>query len=342
MTARERSILVGATMVLALAGMVLGLQALVGDRATTSGSGVQLADAGSTSDATGLDSTTTSTTALVTTSEAAGAAESVSGGGNDGEPPPPAPPTTSQAAVTSSPSSVTTQPTTTTSTPPTTAAAANTTPSTAPSSVAPTTATSEPTTSLPVSTSDAPPTTEATTTTAAEATTSTTLGPVGLDGIEREILRLTNALRAEPAGALARNKPMPSCVNEDFYGISIGGSGHPVPVVPLTLDEAVSVQLARAWSIEMDRTGDFRHRSNESASAVYDRLGIRWSATGENIAWFRGYPDDQAARIFFEGWRESDTGHYCAMVSPTYSHIGVGYYKGAESSWATQNFYRPR
>lgn len=161
--------------------------------------------------------------------------------------------------------------------------------------------------------------------------------------MEREILRLTNELRANPSGPLARQKPLPSCVNEGFYGITIDGStGHPTPAAALTLNEAVSTSLARAWSVEMDRTGNFDHRSSASASAIYTQLGINWSATGENIAWFRGYPDSQAAQIFFDGWRESETGHYCALVSGTYTHIGVGYYKGATSSWATQNFYRPR
>ncbi len=187
------------------------------------------------------------------------------------------------------------------------------------------------------------PTTAAPTSTSAPAPTAppTTALSSGLNSVELEILRLTNELRANPAGALARQEPMPDCVSNGFYDITIdGGTGHPTAVPALTLNEVVSLQLARDWSIQMDNTNAFEHRSNASAAAIYSQLGVNWSATGENIAWFSGYSDSQAAQIFFEGWRESDTGHYCAMVAGAYTHIGVGYHKGASKSWATQNFYR--
>ncbi|MEM7341153.1 MAG: CAP domain-containing protein [Actinomycetota bacterium] len=181
-----------------------------------------------------------------------------------------------------------------------------------------------------------------TSTTAAD-TTTTVAAPTGMNPVEMEILRLTNQLRANPAGPLARVKPMPSCVGDGFYQIQIDpATGHPTAVGSLTLDERVSASLARDWSQTMDRTGNFEHRTSDSAAAVYSELGINWASTGENIAFFAGYPDSQAATVFFEGWRESDTGHYCALVAGRYSHIGIGYYKGAQRSWATQNFYEPR
>jgi len=189
-------------------------------------------------------------------------------------------------------------------------------------------------------TTAAPSTTAAPAATAAPATTAAPSNP-NLDAVEQEIFRLTNALRADPDGPLKRVKPMPSCVNEDFYSINIGSSGHPDATHAYAIDTKISIELARTWSKEMS-VGGFRHRDGASASAIYDRLNISWSATGENIAWFDGYAMSDAARIHFEGWRESDTGHYCAMVAPRYSHIGVGHYSEGSQSWATQNFYTPR
>ena len=178
----------------------------------------------------------------------------------------------------------------------------------------------------------------------AATTAPTTASPVpagGLNAVEVEIARLTNELRANPAGPLARKKPMPSCVNTSFYGITIDpATGHPSAVPALTLNEPVSIQMSRAWSAAMDQANTMSHRAN--SSDIYSQLGISPSAYGENVAWFQGYRDSEAARIHFEGWRESDTGHYCSLVSGTFTNLGVGQYTGAAKSWATQNFYRQR
>lgn len=168
-------------------------------------------------------------------------------------------------------------------------------------------------------------------------------GPIGLSAVEREIYRLTNELRANPAGPLAREKPMPNCINDSFYGIAFDpAAGHPQAAPALALNESVSLSLARPWAIEMDRQDMFQHRSSSSALATYGDLGIGVNATGENIARSTGYPEAEAAMIHFVGWRESDDGHYCALVSPTYTHIGVGHRRRDSSSWAVQNFYRVR
>jgi hypothetical protein len=166
---------------------------------------------------------------------------------------------------------------------------------------------------------------------------------VQLDPVELEILELTNSLRADPSGLLARSASLPACVDNPFYDITIDpDSGQPEPVPPLVLDEQVSLSLSRSWAQEMDRTGRFEHRSSGSAVVIYGHLGIELSATGENIAWMSGYPESEAARVHFEGWRESDAGHYCALISPTYTHIGVGAHQGEERSWAVQSYYRRR
>jgi uncharacterized protein YkwD len=243
----------------------------------------------------------------------------------DPDPDPTTPSTASTTTTSTAPSPPGSDSTTTTSTAP------------SPPGSDPTTTTTAPTTTASV----APPTTVPPTTAPSTSETSSPSG--GVNAVELEILRLTNELRADPAGALARQKPMPSCVNESFYNISVDPStGHPEPVAALTLSEAVSLSMARPWAEHMDATGVLEHRSSSSALEIYGQLGIGVSATGENIAWFAGYPDSEAARIHFEGWRESDSGHYCALISPTYTHVGVGHYKGSTRSWAVQNFYRTR
>ncbi len=214
-----------------------------------------------------------------------------------------------------------------------------TTPTTTPTLIS---VTLETTTTVGEPTSTVGETTTSTSSTSSSETTTvaTTAPPAGHHPVELEIHRLTNELRANPSGPLARRKPMPSCVSETFYGMKIDpASGHPTAVPPLRLTEPVSIRLARDWSAQMDATNNFSHRSSSDASAIYTQLGISWRATGENIAWFEGYPDSEAARVFFNGWRESDTGHYCALLAGTFTNIGVGYHKGGSQSWATQNFY---
>jgi uncharacterized protein YkwD len=196
----------------------------------------------------------------------------------------------------------------------------------------------------PPTTADATPSsTETTPSTDPTTSSSVTAPPAGLSAVELEIFRLTNELRANPAGPLARQKAMPPCVNDEFYGITIDpATGHPTAVPALSLSEAVSLEMSRPWAIDMDSRDTMSHRPNESQLAIYEQLGIGVSAIGENVAWSQGYPDSQAAQVHFEGWRESDSGHYCALVSGTYTNIGVGHYRGAQKSWAAQNFYQPR
>ena len=136
---------------------------------------------------------------------------------------------------------------------------------------------------------------------------------------------------------------MPSCVDDPFYGISIDDTtGHPNPVEAFTLSEPVSLQMSRPWAFEMNSRDELQHRPSGSQLEIYEQIGIAIAATGENIAWMSGFPDSQAARIHFEGWRESDTGHYCMLVSGAFTHLGVGHVKGSSRSWAVQNFYRER
>ncbi len=164
--------------------------------------------------------------------------------------------------------------------------------------------------------------------------------PTGLNAVELEISRLTNELRANPSGPLGRRKPMPDCVDEGFYAISVNPvSGHPESVPVLELSELVSIEMARAWAVDMQQRDRFEHRPSSSQQQIFGRLGISATAWGENIAWFSGYPPEETARIHFEGWRESDTGHYCSLITPRFTTFGVGEHRMGDQSWAVQNFY---
>ncbi len=167
--------------------------------------------------------------------------------------------------------------------------------------------------------------------------------PAVLNPVELEIVRLTNELRANPTGPLARRKPMPACVSEPFYDLTIDpGTGHPRPVPAVAVDESVSVEMARVWATGMQTSGTFSHRTSASQKDLYRRLGLSVSAWGENIAWLSDYDPALAARIHFEGWRESDSGHYCSLMTPRFTHVGVGEHRLGVRSWAVQNFYHER
>jgi len=190
------------------------------------------------------------------------------------------------------------------------------------------------------SSSDTLPSSSSTATTVS-GSTQTSASAGGHNAIELEIFRLTNAIRADPAGQLARQGSLPDCVNDGFYQIEIDpNTGHPTPAPPLTLDETVSLQMSRPWSVQMDRVDKMSHRNNQID--FLESIGVTPRASGENVAWSSGYQQSEAAMVHFSGWRQSSTGHYCAMLSPVYTHIGVGHHIGNKKFWATQNFYRLR
>lgn len=257
--------------------------------------------------------------------------------------------TSTLASTTSLPTTTSTSTTapTSESTTTTTAAVEETT-----TSEAETTTTEEPTTSSENETSTSETTTpdgETTTTTEAETTTTvaettTTAPSLELTALEQEIVRLTNELRANPAGDLARRAALPECVEDDFYSITVDPeTGHPTPVPALSLNRDVSVQMARDWSQQMAAADRMRHRTQDSQRAIYAALGITWSSFGENVAWAQGYPESSIAFQFFSGWRESNTGHYCSMLSGRFTHFGVGHHRTeAGKDWGTQNFYSLR
>ncbi len=245
--------------------------------------------------------------------------------------------TSTSLTTSASSSSTTTTQATSSSTSSTTAQSTET---TASSSTTEATTTTVPTTASTTTTTEATTTTTAPSTSTSTAPTTTTAPVLTITEIEREILRLTNELRTDPSGPLRRQGEMPEC--EDSNVEFDPATGHPKPVPALRLSEPVSVYMARDWSQKMADADEMSHRSSESQSAVYAALGIDWAARGENVAWAVGYQPSAIAQLFFNGWRES-AGHYCNMMSGSFTHIGIGHVRtDAGKDFATQNLYRPR
>ncbi|MEM7340356.1 MAG: hypothetical protein AAF467_16985 [Actinomycetota bacterium] len=167
--------------------------------------------------------------------------------------------------------------------------------------------------------------------------------PAAFSAVEQELFRLTNALRANPSGPLRRQSPLPACVDDEFYEIEIDPStAHPVPAPALAADIRTSEALATDWARTMHQTEVFEHRPSSAQEQGYAALGIAAAAWGENIAWASGYDRAEVARVHFEGWRESDTGHYCTLITPRFNNIGLGELAVEGESWAVQNFYEAR
>jgi len=79
--------------------------------------------------------------------------------------------------------------------------------------------------------------------------------------------------------------------------------------------------IARAWSDEMARTGDFKHNPNWPTEVCC------WTTTGENIIWSTNYPwygtREQLADTFMQSWMDS-SGHRDNIMHELYTEVGIG------------------
>lgn len=245
-------------------------------------------------------------------------------------------PTTSTTRITTTSLTTSTESTTTQSTvSETTVTSVDATDSTA--STPTTQATMRVTLVLPITTQA--PTTQAPTTQAPTTNAPTTAPPSGgLNAVEVEIARLTNELRANPNGPLKRQKPPPAVTSDNPHCGNVlvdRQTGAYDALSRLQVSTDVSLKVSRPWSEQMTR--NLRHQASAGGIAMR-AAGISWSSVGENIA-FHNYSDK--AINHFVGWRESD-GHFCNMMNPRFTHIGVGEHtKSNGDSMATQNFYIP-
>jgi uncharacterized protein YkwD len=158
--------------------------------------------------------------------------------------------------------------------------------------------------------------------------------------VEAEFFQLVNALRANPGGELRRPTSLPSCVHDPVFGISVDATGTAVNAAPaLLLDAAVSDNIARAWSTTMNASGTLEHRPGTQVDDLFSYLGRTTTIRGENVSVVGGSDPAHVAWVHFENLRDSATGHYCNLVSPAFTHVGVGAHQGADRHWLTQNFF---
>ncbi len=87
-------------------------------------------------------------------------------------------------------------------------------------------------------------------------------------------------------------------------------------------------------STDMDVRNYFAHTDPDGKGPT-ERLndqGVVWTSAGENIA--RGYPDPKSV---MDAWMSS-SGHRANILSPWYTHLGVGVHGGGDGPWWTQDF----
>lgn len=126
---------------------------------------------------------------------------------------------------------------------------------------------------------------------------------------------------------------------------SCGSAGSFEATSPLTMNGALTC-AARLHSLDMYERDFFSHDNPDgvSPSQRVTDAGYEWGATGENIAYGYGSPDQ-----VMEGWLDSD-GHCSNIMSDNYTEIGVGYFPGdagggrfaRNAHYWTQNFGAPR
>jgi uncharacterized protein YkwD len=109
---------------------------------------------------------------------------------------------------------------------------------------------------------------------------------------------------------------------------------------PLVWDHRLA-SVALGHSRRMSDLDFFSHQDRERGDLT-DRLrkaGIPWRACAENIYQQLGMPDP--ARRAVESWMKSP-GHRHNILTPAYSHTGVGVFTGRDgSTYVTQVFLTP-
>lgn len=97
-------------------------------------------------------------------------------------------------------------------------------------------------------------------------------------------------------------------------------------------------RVARYKSQDMINKGYFSHTSPTYGSPfkMMESFGIRFSSAGENIAYGQRTPAE-----VMKGWMNSP-GHRANILSPSYTHIGVGLAKTSSGvNYWTQMFIKP-
>lgn len=109
---------------------------------------------------------------------------------------------------------------------------------------------------------------------------------------------------------------------------------------PLGLDDRLC-KIARRYSREMARTGNFGHYDTEGNSVIEraDAGGFSdWRRIGENLFFASGISDQQLPRIAVNGWMRSPS-HRRNILSAHWRLTGVGVYRASDGRvYVTQIF----
>jgi uncharacterized protein YkwD len=143
-----------------------------------------------------------------------------------------------------------------------------------------------------------------------------------------------------PAGADPTELRMWQLINQDRSSVSCvdetkGRSR------PLQWDVRLAA-VAREHSQEMASIGFFGHQGADGSfpDVRISRVGLRWRASGENIA---KYPDIAAAEAAFMNEPKFQPNHRANILNPDYTHVGVGVVRGADGMfYITQEFAQLR
>jgi len=126
--------------------------------------------------------------------------------------------------------------------------------------------------------------------------------------LELEVLRRTNVARAE----------------------------HGLP--PLEWDDNAAA-AARAHAQDMLERGYFAHETPEGLT-VADRMwraGVLEVTVGENIAYYEGYPSQEAVAKAVDDWMDSPH-HRENILRPGFTHLGVGVVQRGDRIMLVQDF----
>jgi uncharacterized protein YkwD len=115
--------------------------------------------------------------------------------------------------------------------------------------------------------------------------------------------------------------------------------------VPALSADAKLASVAQAHSVDMAGRGFFSHQNPDgcSPSCRLKKAGYDYAVMGENIAWISGAPldADTLAKKFVMNWMSSE-GHRKNMLSPDFTHEGVGVYVKGGKVYASANFSKPQ
>lgn len=109
---------------------------------------------------------------------------------------------------------------------------------------------------------------------------------------------------------------------------------------PLAADSLLQ-KAAFGHSEEMAKLDYFSHESptpgRESPHQRINLAGASPRASAENIAMFKGHPEETLAAKAVTAWMNSP-GHRKNLLDPLYTHIGIGVGKRGDAYYLTQNF----